>query len=128
MTDYVAIANVIHELRAEQDKTIAELREQLAALKPTCAVCGRIEPCELDKDEMSPCTFDPSPRQLYDDNCKLRAERDALAKDAGRYRLALVNSLCTCYFEYRSDGDHKRNICVRCQTLGCSALAAQEKP
>jgi len=66
---------------------ICELERELAKcpytrmsadLKPTCAVCGRTEPCELDKDEMSPCTFDPSPRQLYEDNCKLRAERDAL--------------------------------------------------
>ena len=57
---------------------ICELERELADLKPTCSVCGRPEPCGLDQDEMSPCTFDPSPRQLYEDNCKLRAERDAL--------------------------------------------------
>ena len=57
---------------------IERLRAELAAFKPTCAICGLSEPCEPTE---TACTFDPSPRALYEDNCRLRA---ALANEQAR--------------------------------------------
>jgi hypothetical protein len=49
-----------------------EKRErELAALKPTCAICGRAEPCEPSE---TACAFDPSPRALYERNRQLERE------------------------------------------------------
>lgn len=39
-----------------------------------CLVCGRGEPCTESPEA---CTFDPTPRELYDENKRLR---DELAK------------------------------------------------
>ena len=76
----------------ERDEAMrrAEAAEaRLRDLTPTCAVCGRAEPCESDPA----CTFDPSPKRLYKDNCQLRvkltvAEMECarLRQDAERYR------------------------------------------
>ena len=47
----------------EAATTRAEKAEQRQAQLEgrLCLICGAKEPCELDKSEMSPCTFDPSP-------------------------------------------------------------------
>lgn len=59
------------------------LRAELALLKPTCAICGRDSPCEPSE---TACTFDPSPKALYDDNCRLRVENESLKRNAERLR------------------------------------------
>lgn len=53
-----------HELADALDAA----NERIAQLIPTCAICGRTEHCE---DNIA-CTFDPSPKALYADNCELR--------------------------------------------------------
>jgi len=50
-----------------------------------CLICGRTEPCHLDKAETSgdpnwpgsPCTFDPTPQELYDSGLR-DSWRDAM--------------------------------------------------
>ena len=47
----LALGARVKELEEENDRLTGKL----------CLICGATEPCELDKSEMSPCTFDPHP-------------------------------------------------------------------
>lgn len=64
----------------------------------TCLNCGRHEPCELSQMATtpaphntpetwpgSPCTFDPTPRELWDDNKRLRSRVAELERQLQRY-------------------------------------------
>ena len=62
---------------------IERLRTKLGPLAEDriCLNCGASEPCHLNTAETSgdpnwpgsPCTFDPTPQELWDDNQRLRA-------------------------------------------------------
>ncbi len=75
-------ADALDHLTAE----LARERETVARLEGRlCLICGAKEPCALSKDEMSPCTFDPSPieaaqefqRQLHEERAaREKAERE----------------------------------------------------
>lgn len=69
------------------------LKAQLAALQklnhPSCLLCGKTEPCMTDAEGVAnggpgkPCTFDMTPRQIFDWCSELRkqlAERDKAIK------------------------------------------------
>jgi DNA repair exonuclease SbcCD ATPase subunit len=64
-----------------------------------CLLCGRTEPCTTDAEEIAkggpgaPCTFDPTPKQLWENNKKLRSNNtdlrrklDAIVKSYDAYR------------------------------------------
>lgn len=53
-----ADARAILEAAAIGDKMAERLGRYEGRL---CLICGAKEPCDLDKGEMSPCTFDPNP-------------------------------------------------------------------
>ena len=86
MSDLAEQAAIYALAIMERDRTIAALQAEIRKLKPYCAVCGRTEPCETDQVA---CTFDPSPRALYADNLRLRAEVERLtAAHDWQYRMA----------------------------------------
>jgi hypothetical protein len=77
------------DMLVEMRERIEKLESKLGALLADniCVLCGRSEPCMTDADlgpddPGVPCTFDPTPRQLWEENVRLR-------KDAERYRWAL---------------------------------------
>jgi len=61
-------------------RLIAEVRRLRAMMPPSiCLVCGADEPCMTEADLKPgdpgvPCTFDPTPRELWEKFCELRAE------------------------------------------------------
>ena len=74
---------------------IARLEGRIKQLEgQACLICGKDEPCELDRDTGkpdwpgSPCTFDPSP---VDAARRFMAECDAAKRDAAKMR-ALAES------------------------------------
>jgi hypothetical protein len=85
--------------------------EYVRALPIICLNCGASKPCELDKTETSgdpdnwpgsPCTFDPTPRQLWDENQRLR--KLLMAALTKGQRLCNWGGLCTKDFGH--DGVH----------------------
>lgn len=59
-----------------------------------CLVCGAKEPCELKDDPNSPCTFEPTPMELLENNKKLRkalAEKDKELKATKRLIQNMAN-------------------------------------
>lgn len=64
---------LVNEARAERDKY------RRYPFEPICLNCGALEPCMAEADLKPgdpgiPCTFDPTPRQLFDQNAALRAK------------------------------------------------------
>lgn len=67
---------------------LATLQAQLAAWQTgkmhICLLCGRDKPCMTDEEAIAeggpgkPCTFDPTPRELFDENKRLKAQLAAL--------------------------------------------------
>jgi hypothetical protein len=71
--------------RAPLLERIRKLEHKLGPLLAdnTCLLCGRSKPCMTESDLKPndpgvPCTFDPTPRQLWDDNKRLRAQVEGL--------------------------------------------------
>ena len=65
------------------ERDLAALQEKLNRYEgKLCLICGAKAPCELDKSEMSPCTFDPNPidaaKRFQRDNDHLREKLSAL--------------------------------------------------
>lgn len=64
-----------------RDRELKELRERLRTYEADriCLNCGRTEPCMTEADlDLNvpagvPCTFDPTPRELFEENKRLRA-------------------------------------------------------
>lgn len=156
-TAYVLASELDHERqkRAEAEKILrsyqgelakalarAESAERdLAELKnkhPSCAICGRIEPCmsEADlkpDDPGTPCTFDPLCVKRAYDNGVLQGKRD---RDA--LREALRRHAITTSKVYRlTDRTIKTMHCAECAALwvdndekhssGCMVAAVEEK-
>jgi len=53
------------------ENNYAALAERLKRYEPVCLVCGKAEPCMTEADLKAgdpgiPCTFDPTPKQLYE--------------------------------------------------------------
>ena len=60
--DIAAEVLALREQAEQLAKQRAEFEAELGRLTgKLCLICGAKEPCELDKSEMSPCTFDPHP-------------------------------------------------------------------
>ena len=84
-------------------RRIAEL-EAHYKLEHICLICGRNEPCMTEADLQPgdpgiPCTFDPTPRELFDDNKRVRqlwkraeAERDRLREQITNQSLKLISA------------------------------------
>jgi hypothetical protein len=73
----VSLLRWVNLLREEVERLTAKLGP--LAADNICLLCGRDAPCmtEADlkpEDPGIPCTFDPTPQQLWDDNQRLRAE------------------------------------------------------
>ena len=98
-----ARSNLTQQILALEDSLIAE-RQRCERLEgKLCLVCGAKEPCELDKGEMSPCTFDPSPIEA--------AKRFLLRASQAESRAASAVAPC----EWNED-------CEGCWTTGCGEM------
>ena len=86
--DAYVLARAYQEARREIERLTGKM----------CLICGAKEPCELDKSDMSPCTFDPHPIEAAQAFLKRataaeetlaamreQAERDAKVIEAARY-------------------------------------------
>ena len=73
----------------KKDDVIATLEKVIIKLQrfpfePICLLCGRLEPCMTDEEGIKnggpgrPCTFDPTPMELFKENERLRKENFAL--------------------------------------------------
>lgn len=71
-------ANVYFDLAVSKDEKIADLTRQLAELvrlnHPTCLNCGKTDPCTIE--EPNACTFDMTPRQIFEWCKTLKAKLD----------------------------------------------------
>lgn len=79
---------------------ITDLEAQVRALTPfpLCLICRASEPCELDKEETSPpmpegvrwpgspCTFDPTPQQVWDRCRELEAQAKTLTEERDAWK------------------------------------------
>jgi len=83
---------------------LESLQAQLAAWQTgkmhICLLCGRDKPCMTDEEAIAegcpgkPCTFDPTPRELFDENKRLKAQLAAMEgeRDAARHRVDELES------------------------------------
>lgn len=73
----LAVANTtlldLERLNAELKRDRDTLHTQRIKYGPICIVCGAAEPCYLKDDPHSPCSFDPAPRELWDQVVTLKA-------------------------------------------------------
>ncbi len=82
------LSSACENLKAE----LETLRQQRIKYGPICVMCGAAEPCELKNDPHGPCTFDPAPKELWEEVQRLRGE---LGSTQEQLRLANVDQLHT---------------------------------
>ena len=69
---------VLYDRLMKAEAENAALSERLKRYEPICLLCGKDKPCMTDEEGIAnggpgkPCTFDPTPQQLFDDNKRLR--------------------------------------------------------
>lgn len=78
---------------------LAEVEKDCVKYGPICLVCGRIgsQPC-MTEDEANkhgastPCTFDPSPKAIWEENKRLKARVAAVEREVEKKQALLLRS------------------------------------
>ena len=68
------------------DKVNTSIQDFIHGKRKLCLVCGAKEPCELKDDPYSPCSFEPTPMELYNECKRLRYKLSQVEHERNAYR------------------------------------------